>query len=71
VQSQGVTKIPYPSEYILKKSLEKGIGITLNSDAHQPSNIGYKFMEMIDMAKEKGFREIYFYNQGQWKPFSL
>ncbi|HPJ20859.1 MAG TPA: histidinol-phosphatase [Clostridia bacterium] len=69
--SRGYTKIPYPSEYILKKSLEKGIGITLNSDAHQPSNVGYKFMEMIDMAKEKGFREIYFYNQGQWKSFSL
>jgi histidinol-phosphatase (PHP family) len=69
--SRGYTKIPYPSEYILKKCLEKGIGITLNSDAHEPSNVGYKFMDMIDMAKEIGFEEIYFYNKGYWKSFSL
>lgn len=69
--SRGYTKIPYPSEYILKKCLEKGIGITLNSDAHEPSNVGYKFMDMIDMAKETGFEEIYFYNKGYWKSFSL
>lgn len=69
--SRGYTKIPYPSEYILQKCLEKGIGITLNSDAHEPSNVGYRFKEMIELAKRTGFEEIYFYSKGYWRPFSL
>ncbi len=69
--SRGYTKTPYPSLYILKKCLENGIGITLNSDAHEPSNIGYKFKDIIDMARTIGFAEIYFYSNGEWRPFSL
>lgn len=69
--SRGYTDVPYPSGFILRRCLEKGIGVTLNSDAHEPLNIGYKFDNMIEMLKEIGFGEIHFLHGGKWTAFLL
>lgn len=69
--SRGYTDKPYPSDYILRRCIEEGIGITLNSDAHEPGNICYKFNEMISYARTIGFKEICFLRDGIWTAFAL
>ena len=48
----------YPEDFILKKAYERGIEITLGSDAHKPNEVGYKFDEAIKKIKEIGFEYI-------------
>jgi len=48
----------YPEDFILKEIYEKGIEITLGSDAHRPNEVGYKFDEAIKKLKEIGFEYL-------------
>ena len=69
--SRGYTEVPYPSDYILKECLDQGIGITLNSDAHEPANICYLFDEMMEHACKTGYKEIYFLIDGKFMAIEL
>ena len=54
----------YPSIPLLKKAKELKIAITFGSDAHQPSQVGFKREELIGLAKTVGFDEaVYFENR--------
>ncbi len=57
---------PYPSEYILKRCLAKTIPVTINSDAHNPGSLAYKFSDTIDDVKKIGFKELIVYRKGNW-----
>ncbi len=48
----------YPEDFILLGAYEKGIDITLGSDAHKPNEVGYKFDEAINKLKNIGFEYI-------------
>ena len=48
----------YPSETILKDILNRGIKITLGSDAHHPDEVGYEFDGVIAQLKALGFKTI-------------
>jgi len=48
----------YPEDFILKQAYEKGIEITLGSDSHKPSEVGYKFDIAIQKLMEIGFEYI-------------
>ena len=48
----------YPEDFILKEAHERGIEITLGSDAHKPDEVGYKFDEAIDKLKKFGFEYL-------------
>lgn len=69
--SRGYTKTPYPSEHIMDLCFQKGIKITLNSDAHRPDDVAYMFDEMMIYAGDSGFREILMNKAGDWKSVML
>lgn len=69
--SRGYMKKPYPSEYILRKCVEKKIPIALNSDSHSPENIAYEFDDIAGNIKSIGFEELIIYKKGSWVPVRL
>ena len=46
---------PYPSEFLLKRILEKNGRVILSSDAHAKENLCYKFPEMMAYLESLGF----------------
>ena len=48
----------YPAEWILKRALQRGIPISLGSDAHCPREVGRYFPETISRLKAMGFGEL-------------
>ncbi len=49
---------PYPSRNLLEVIYELEIPITFASDAHAIDQIGFKYDDIVDMAKEIGFSKI-------------
>lgn len=68
---QKKTPDTYPSPWILKLLHEKNIPITLNSDAHHPSDIINEFSETVGLLSEIGFKSLTVLHEGRWKPFSF
>lgn len=48
---------PYPSRELLEMAYERSIPITFGSDAHKPSQVGYKKDEIMAFAKSVGYTE--------------
>jgi histidinol-phosphatase (PHP family) len=46
----------YPSRELLEVCYEKDIPITFGSDAHKLEDIGYKYKEALNLAKEIGYK---------------
>ncbi|MCF8308617.1 MAG: histidinol-phosphatase [Bacteroidales bacterium] len=61
----------FPGHMILQKALEQNIPISLNSDAHKPDEMDGYYTEAMRFLKSIGFREMYYYSQGDWKAFAL
>lgn len=60
LNSSGFRKAPkeqYPSATILKLAFELGIGITFGSDAHQVSQVGLYYDDVVNIAKDIGYKE--------------
>jgi histidinol-phosphatase (PHP family) len=49
---------PYPALIIAEQALELGIPLTVNSDAHAPDQVGFKFSEIEAFLKRKGCRQL-------------
>ena len=64
--AKGYMNSPYPSVYILRECQKRGIPITMNSDAHRPSDMAYHFDSVMRNLKKIGFREIMQYKKGRW-----
>ena len=43
---------PYPSLSIIKQAILLKIPLMVNSDAHEPSQVGFKFVEMADLLQQ-------------------
>ena len=50
-------KEPYPSKELLEICKEYEVPITFGSDAHSIEDIGFKYKELKELAKELGFSE--------------
>ncbi len=48
----------YPSKEILKRAYQLGIKVTLGSDAHLARRVGENLVNVRDMLKEIGYKEI-------------
>jgi histidinol-phosphatase (PHP family) len=48
----------YPSRQILDLAFQKGVPITLGSDAHAPNEVGMNFAEAIRLAKLIGYKQF-------------
>jgi len=64
--ARGYTKEQYPSAHILKAVKEKGIPITINSDAHTAEGIDCKLVEMYALASSTGFKSIRYLGRSRW-----
>ncbi len=54
----------YPSKELLELSFELDVPITFSSDAHSIEQIGYKYEEVVKLAKSIGYKKcIYFKNR--------
>jgi histidinol-phosphatase (PHP family) len=49
---------PYPSLDIIRKCHEKGIRITLGSDAHKPEDVGQHYERALPMILSAGYRHL-------------
>jgi histidinol-phosphatase (PHP family) len=47
----------YPSKQLLELAFEMEIKITFGSDAHNVEQIGFKYNDVVNLAKEIGFKE--------------
>lgn len=57
----------YPGVWTLRRILEMGIPVCLNSDAHQPSELALDFESTAEMLSELGFRELCTLRGGTWQ----
>ncbi|MCF7846015.1 MAG: histidinol-phosphatase [Candidatus Peribacteraceae bacterium] len=67
VSSAGLTKPCqdwYPSAELLRAARERGIPVTLNSDAHSVERIAENFNAAKDFAKSVGYEEVTIFHQG-------
>lgn len=61
----------YPSPWILELLHQKNIPVTINSDAHHPSNIVSEFSNTASLLKKIGFKTISILHEGSWKAYSF
>lgn len=58
----------YPSPWILTLIQQRGIPITLSSDAHHPDDLVNCFSETADLLRSTGFEHLHVLQEGAWKP---
>jgi histidinol-phosphatase (PHP family) len=68
---KGRSESLFPGEYILQLLHERGVPVTISSDAHQPGEISLLFDEAQKTLQSCGYREIFHFSNGSWKPVSF
>lgn len=53
----------YPHQTLLERFFDRGVPITLASDAHQPDHVGRAFDQALRAASEAGYRTITLFDQ--------
>ncbi len=48
----------FPSDFILERCLNRGMGVMVNTDAHQPGQVQSHFEEATNRLKEIGFKKV-------------
>jgi histidinol-phosphatase (PHP family) len=64
--SRGFTKIPYPSEHVLRKCRDKNIGIILSSDAHSPHMLTHGYEAALNHVISCGYRSHFIFEDGKF-----
>ncbi len=61
----------YPTDTFLLMAQQSGVGIVINSDAHQPGDVGRDFDQAVAAAKKAGFKGVWFLKKRQryFQPF--
>ncbi|NTW23555.1 MAG: histidinol-phosphatase [Lentimicrobium sp.] len=68
---KGRSESLFPGEYILKRMQERGVRITLSSDAHQPHEVSMWFEEAKAEIKNCGFKMLSTFAEGKWTDTEL
>jgi histidinol-phosphatase (PHP family) len=63
---KGITNEFYPSRQILEKCFESDIHLTINSDAHHPSEMANNFEDVASLLLDIGYRSTYIFKEGKW-----
>lgn len=61
INTSGLTKPCkeiYPGKKLIKMCFDKGVPVTLGSDAHRPKDIGQYFDKALELLKDVGYTEI-------------
>lgn len=64
---QRKTSTVYPSPWILQQIHERGIPVTLSSDAHHPDDLVNEFTHAAHILLEVGFRNLRILLDGKWQ----
>ena len=64
--SRGYRNSPYPSEFLLRRMIDKGGRIMLNSDSHSAKNICFAFDRALEYARYCGARELTVFKNGRF-----
>ncbi len=57
----------YPGRWILKEIREKGLPVTLSSDAHRPEEIDGYYAETLEILRDIGFKNLVYYDERGWE----
>ncbi len=69
--SRGYRTTPYPAPFILRRIVEKGGRLILNSDSHRASDILFGFEDAVLLAASCGVRELWVYRDRQFIPVAI
>ncbi len=69
--SRGYRTSPYPGETLLHRLRAMDGKIILNSDAHSARGVGFFFKEMLKIAVNCGFTEVYQLKNGAFLPIPI
>ena len=61
----------YPGDELLEMILNEGIDLTLSSDAHAPSQVGYKLDEVIEKLKKLGVNKLVYFEKKEKKEVKI
>ena len=61
----------YPSDEILEMLLDENIDLTLSSDAHSPSQVGFKYEETIKKLKDLGVDKLTYFEKKAKRKITL
>ncbi len=61
----------FPGKDILKRALKMNIPISLNADAHKPHELDGYYPEARDILQDVGYNEVYYFDEGTWKAWSI
>ena len=61
----------YPRAELLACCCHYGVPVTLGSDAHSPTDVGYRFADTVGLLQEVGYREIATFSQRQRRMIPL
>ncbi len=67
----GAIESVYPSAEFLEILHRKNVPVVINSDAHKSADIDFAYETAVRAAKEAGYRETVFFENGSWQPYSL
>lgn len=65
--SRNLRTVPYPHDFLLREILQHGGKITLSSDAHCGTHIGFGFSDAVERLRQIGFSEIAVLRQGKFQ----
>lgn len=68
---RGCRTTPYPSRRLLCRLRELGGKLCLNSDAHCPEAVGFRFAESLELATDFGFRELWCLTDNGFTPIPI
>lgn len=69
--ARGYRTTPYPSKRVLEKIHSLGGRLILSSDCHNSSQLDFGYEAALELIKSCGFKEIYCYKNGGFRPFPL
>ncbi len=60
----------FPGAYLWKAMAEMNIPLMVNSDAHKPEEVGLLLDDALQLLKQNGVKEVYYFDQN-WKASAL
>jgi histidinol-phosphatase (PHP family) len=55
----------YPEREFLKECIDRGVAVTIGSDAHTPADVGRDYGDVFEMLEDLGIKEVATYNRRQ------
>lgn len=66
--SRGYKSEPYPERSALEMIASLGGKVTISADSHSVDTIDYGYDEVLEIIRECGFKEVWIYRDGGFKP---